>query len=78
MAFRHNPTLWGHSLAPSERIQLPLRWQFVQVESPQDRAIHWKWRAYTHAGELALESEIEFDTLTHCMEAARAAGYGGR
>jgi hypothetical protein len=65
-------------LAPNERIQLPLRWQFDPVESPRDRAIRWKWRAYTQAGELALESDDDFETLTQCIEAAKAAGYGGK
>jgi hypothetical protein len=63
-------------MARTDRFQLPLRWQFVPEESPADRAIRWRWRAYTQTGKLALESEGDFETLTQCMEAARAAGYG--
>jgi hypothetical protein len=66
----------GKSLARNEPIQLPLRWQFVPVESPADRAIRWRWRAYTQSGALALESEGDFETLTQCMDAAKGAGYG--
>jgi len=46
------------------------------MEHPQDRSVHWKWRAYTQTGKLAMESEREFETLTECMDDARAAGYG--
>jgi hypothetical protein len=53
-----------------------LRWQFVPVESPADRAIRWRWRAYSQNGTLALESEGDFETLTQCMDAAKSAGYG--
>ena len=38
--------------------------------------MRWKWRAYTQSDRLALESEGEFETLTDCMENAKAAGYG--
>jgi hypothetical protein len=65
-------------VAPNERIRLPLRWQFDPVESPLDRAIRWKWRAFTQAGELALESDRDFETLTQCIEAAKEAGYDGK
>jgi hypothetical protein len=64
-------------VAPTERFQLPLRWEFVALEHPADRAIRWKWRAYTQSGRLALESERDFDTLSECTEHAKAAGYGG-
>jgi len=63
-------------LAPTDRFQLPLRWHFVPIEHAQDRSVRWKWRAYTQSDRLALESEGEFETLTDCMENAKAAGYG--
>ena len=63
-------------MATTDRFQLPLRWQFVPVEHPADRAIRWQWRAYTQTGGLAMESDSAFDTLTECMNDARQAGYG--
>jgi hypothetical protein len=63
-------------VAPTDRFQLPLRWQFVPLESPPDRAIRWKWRAFTQTGRLAMESDSAFETLSQCMDDARAAGYG--
>ena len=63
-------------MAPTDRIQLPLRWQFVPTNSGSDKAVRWTWRAYTHAGQLAMQSGETFDTLTECMEDARANGYG--
>ena len=38
--------------------------------------MRWKWRAYTQTGKLAMESERVFETLTDCMEDAKASGYG--
>ena len=63
-------------MAPTDRFQLPLRWQFVPLEDPADRTIRWKWHAYTQGGRLALESNAIFETLTECMEDAKTAGYG--
>jgi hypothetical protein len=63
-------------VAPTDRFQLPLRWQFLPVEHMADRAIRWKWCAYTQSGRLAMESESAFETLNECMEDAKAAGYG--
>ena len=63
-------------MAPTDRFQLPLRWQFVPVEHPADRSVRWKWSAYAQSGQLAMESESVFETLTECMEDARTAGYG--
>ena len=62
-------------MAPPDRFQLPLRWQFIPDENPADRAIRWKWCAYTQSGRLALESESTFETLTECIDNARQAGY---
>ena len=63
-------------MAPTDGFQLPLRWQFVPVESALDRAIRWQWRAYTQTGRMAMESDSAFETLTECMDDARQAGYG--
>jgi len=63
-------------LAPTERIRLPFRWQFVPVEGKKDGSVRWTWRAYTQTGSLALESERDFETLTDCMNDARLRGYG--
>jgi len=38
--------------------------------------VRWSWRAYTQAGRLAMQSAETFETLTECMEDARASGYG--
>ena len=63
-------------MAPTERFQLPLRWEFVPVEHALDRSIRWKWTAHTQTGRLAMESDRLFETLTECMEDAKVAGYG--
>lgn len=63
-------------MAPTDRIQLPLRWQFVPERHPRDGAVCWGWRAYTQSGKLAMQSGDTFETLTECMDDARASGYG--
>ena len=63
-------------MAPTERIRLPFRWQFIPVEDARDATVRWSWRAYTQTGELALQSDRTFDTLTDCMEDAKQHGYG--
>lgn len=65
-------------MASAEKPQLPFRWSFVPSQRVRDGAIRWVWRAYTQAGELAMESDKSFDSFTECMEDARAKGYGGR
>ena len=65
-------------MAPTDRFQLPLRWQFLPVEDTRDRSIRWKWRAYGQTGRLAMESDSAFETLSECMEDAKASGYGGQ
>ena len=65
-------------MAPTDKIRLPLRWQFIPTQDPRDGAILWSWRAYTHAGELALESDKKFDNLSDCMADARERGYDPR
>jgi hypothetical protein len=62
-------------LAPKDPVKLPLRWEFLPIENARDGAVHWKWRAYTQTGELALECEQPFETLTECMNDAKAHGY---
>jgi len=63
-------------MAPTDRIQLPFRWQFVPTKDGRDGAVRWEWRAYTQAGRLALQSVESFETLTECMDDAREQGYG--
>ena len=64
-------------MAPSDKIHLPLRWQFVPGQEGRDRSVRWTWKAYTQTGTLAMQSEHSFETLTECMEDARSRGYGG-
>ena len=64
-------------MTSSDRIKLPLRWQFVPEREANDGSVRWRWKAYTQAGALAMQSERSFETLTECMEDARARGYGG-
>ena len=64
-------------MAPADKIRLPFRWQFVPIENPQDGSIGWTWHAYTHTGDIAMESEKPFDTLTECVANAKTLGYGG-
>jgi hypothetical protein len=63
-------------MAPTDRIQLPFRWQFMPIKDERDGAVRWEWRAYTQAGRLAMQSVESFETLTECMEDARGQGYG--
>lgn len=63
-------------MAPTDRIQLPFRWQFVPTKDPRDGSVRWKWHAYTQAGKLALESSDTFETLSECIADARKQGYG--
>ena len=65
-------------MAPTDKINLPLRWSFSPSQNAKDGSIRWSWRAYTQPGELAMESEESFDTLTDCMNDAKARGYGQR
>jgi hypothetical protein len=65
-------------MAPKDRLHLPFRWEFVPVEDPRDKSVRWTWRAYAQTGALALQAEKSFETLTDCMESAKASGYGGR
>ena len=62
-------------MAPTDRINLPLRWEFAPLKRVEDETIRWKWRAYTQSGKLAMQCEGEFDSLTECMGDAREHGY---
>ena len=62
-------------MAPHERSGLSLRWDFAPVVESTDRAVRWRWRAYTQGGKLHAESDRAFDTLTECVEDARGHGY---
>ena len=64
-------------MVSSDKIQLPLRWQFVPEQQKRDGSVRWRWRAYTQTGTLAMESDTTFDALTDCMADARERGYGG-
>lgn len=44
-------------------------------KDPRDGAVRWGWRAYTQAGKLAMQSGDSFETLTECMDNAKASGY---
>jgi hypothetical protein len=63
-------------LAPTDRIQLPFRWQFVPTKDPRDGSVRWGWCAYTQSGKLALQSSATFETLSECIADARKQGYG--
>jgi hypothetical protein len=62
--------------APNDPTRLPLRWEFIPAQRPGDGTIRWRWRGYTQAGKLAVQSEGDFETLTECMSDARSNGYG--
>lgn len=62
-------------MAPTDRINLPLRWEFAPLKRAADGTIRWTWRVYTQAGKLAMRSAGEFDSLSDCMGDAREHGY---
>ena len=62
-------------MSPKEPISLPFRWEFSPAKSPKNGTILWKWHAYSHVGELAMESRFAFDTLTDCKVDATKSGY---
>jgi hypothetical protein len=65
-------------MSSNDKLTPPFRWSFVPSQNPKDGAIRWTWRAFTQAGELAMESKGSFETFTDCMQDARASGYGHR
>ena len=60
----------------NERPHLPFRWSFIPEQNPRDGSIRWKWRAFTHTGEVAMASDGAFETFTECMNDAKTRGYG--
>ena len=62
-------------MAPHERSGMSLRWDFVPEVAGTDRAIRWRWRAYTQTGSLFAESRESFETLTECVGDAGQHGY---
>ena len=65
-------------MAPKDPMHLPLRWEFVPEQHARTGIVSWKWRAYTQAGKLEMESKRAFDTLTECMNDAKENGYEKR
>jgi hypothetical protein len=62
-------------MAPTDKFRVPFRWEFSPFESPRDKAIHWIWRAYDHAGHLLMESDTSFESRLECLEDASRHGY---
>ena len=55
-------------MAPRERSGLSLRWEFVPGIEGTDRAVYWRWRAFTQTGVLFSESgKIEPSDSTQAM-----------
>jgi hypothetical protein len=52
-----------------------LRWEFVPGIEGADRAVHWRWRAFTQAGKLFAESGQSFEMFLDCVEDAKLHGY---
>ena len=65
-------------MASSDDIRLPLRWAFTPERNRNDGSICWRWQAFEQRGNLAMQSERSFDTLTECMDDARRHGYAER
>ena len=62
-------------MSPTEKIPLPFRWQFVPGKDNPGGDVVWMWRAYSQTGDVVMESERPFETLTDCMTDARRNGY---
>jgi len=62
-------------MAPHERSGLSLHWEFVPEIARRDRAVHWRWKAFTQTGRLHAESSSSFETLTECIDDAKNHGY---
>jgi hypothetical protein len=63
-------------MAPADKLHLPFRWSFIPEQDARDRSIRWSWRAYAQNGAEVMQSEATFDTITECMDDAKARGYG--
>ena len=62
-------------MSPAEKIPLPFRWQFNPRKDEATGAILWNWRAFSQTGDVAMQSEQSFETLTECIEDAKSQGY---
>jgi hypothetical protein len=62
-------------MAPTEKIPLPFRWRFVPGKEESTGEVVWTWRVFSQAGDLVMQSERAFDTLTDCMSDAKRNGY---
>ncbi|HEY6821203.1 MAG TPA: hypothetical protein VI321_04230 [Burkholderiales bacterium] len=64
-------------MAPTEKVNLPLRWELIPVATTAGGTILWRWAAFTQDGTLAMQSKEEFDSYTACFNDARQNGYPG-
>jgi len=62
-------------MAPTDKMRAPFRWEFAPRESPQDKSIHWTWRAYSQSGSLLMQADRAFETRDECVQDAMAHGY---
>jgi hypothetical protein len=62
-------------MSPTEKIPLPFRWQFVPGKETSTGEVVWAWRVFSQAGDLVMQSERSFNTLTDCMTDAKRNGY---
>ena len=65
-------------MAPNDRVAPPFRWSFIPSQNPKDGTIRWTWRAYTQAGDVAMEAKGSVESFTDCRDDANARGYGHR
>ena len=63
-------------MAPTDKLHLPFRWSFIPEQDARDGSIRWSWRAYAQNGTEVMRSEASFETITECMDDAKARGYG--
>lgn len=62
-------------MAPAEKIPLPFRWRFVPGKDTPTGDVVWTWQVYSQTGDLVMQSERSFPTLTECMGDAKVNGY---
>ena len=62
-------------MSPTDKIRLPFRWVFAPEREAQGGAIRWRWRAFSQSDQLAMESASSFESLTECIQDAKAKGY---
>jgi hypothetical protein len=61
-------------MPPDRNLRLPLRFVFEAVEG-RAGAICWRWQMLDSGGNVMLAAREDFDTLTDCIEDAKAHGY---